>query len=292
MIYRDKIYGTFELTGVLEAIINTRVFQRLRRIHQGGAVFLLNPGINQTRYEHSIGVMLLIRKLGGTMESQIAGLIHDISHTAFSHLIDYVLENEREDYHETRYPEVLADPELAAVLRQYDFAPEQFLDLELYPLLEYPLPNLSCDRIDYTLRDLFQIGYLQPKDIDWFLAGLVVYNGRVVVRSKEYAKWFQQQYEYLVREYFEGEENELANRIMKTMVGDCLARGVLAVEDFHRDDLYVIEKMEASLGIELPAHMQAIRSDDSGIELIRHKKRVIDPEILVGDRVIRLSAIN
>ena len=37
--------------------------------------------------------MLLIKKLGGSVEEQIAGLLHDVSHTAFSHVIDYVFDN-------------------------------------------------------------------------------------------------------------------------------------------------------------------------------------------------------
>lgn len=54
-----------------------------------------------------MGVMLLIKKLNGSIEEQIAGWIHDISHTAFSHLIDYVFDSEGEDHHEHRFEEVL-----------------------------------------------------------------------------------------------------------------------------------------------------------------------------------------
>jgi len=50
-----------------------------------------------TRFDHSVGVMLLIRKLGAgsspasaLLKEQVAALLHDVSHTAFSHVIDYV----------------------------------------------------------------------------------------------------------------------------------------------------------------------------------------------------------
>lgn len=72
MIYTDKLYGDFELSGILEELIHTNVFQRLKKVHQGGAIVLFNPAINHTRYEHSIGVMLLIKKLGGDLKAQIA----------------------------------------------------------------------------------------------------------------------------------------------------------------------------------------------------------------------------
>lgn len=202
MKYIDKIYGDFELSGVIEELIHTSVFQRLKNIHQGGAIFLFNPKINQTRFDHSIGVMLLIKKLGGSIEEQIAGLIHDISHTAFSHLVDYVFENEEEDYHEKRFEEVLRDEELVSVLKNNGFEWSQFLEIEQYQILEYPLPNLSADRIDYTLRDLFQIGELSNQEIDWFLESVQVFENRIVLTAEEYGKWFQEKYNFLVADYF------------------------------------------------------------------------------------------
>ncbi|HEY0175824.1 MAG TPA: HD domain-containing protein, partial [Pedobacter sp.] len=86
----DPIYGTFELPEIFDDLLNSKAMQRLGKIHHSGAVFLVNPDICHTRLEHSIGVMLLIRMLGGTELEQIAGLLHDISHTAFSHVGDYV----------------------------------------------------------------------------------------------------------------------------------------------------------------------------------------------------------
>ena len=68
MKIKDDIYGDFEIEGVLEELINTKEFQRLKNIHQGGASYLVNPNWNVTRYEHSVGTMLLIKKMNGTIE--------------------------------------------------------------------------------------------------------------------------------------------------------------------------------------------------------------------------------
>lgn len=94
------IYGVYKIEQVLEDLINSKPVQRLRGGHQGGASYLVNPKWNVTRYEHSVGVMLLIRKLGGSLEEQIAGLLHDVSHTAFSHVVDFALDQKAENYHE------------------------------------------------------------------------------------------------------------------------------------------------------------------------------------------------
>lgn len=96
----DPIYGEFELESVLVELIHSKLVQRLRNIHQAGGCYLVKKKWNVTLFENSIGVMLLIRYLRGSLNEQIAGLLHDVSHTAFSHVIDYVLDNDNEDYHE------------------------------------------------------------------------------------------------------------------------------------------------------------------------------------------------
>ncbi|MCG8329408.1 MAG: HD domain-containing protein [Chitinophagales bacterium] len=290
MKYSDKIYGEFELSGVIEELIETKVFQRLKKIHQGGAIILVNPIMNHTRFDHSIGVMCLIRKLGGDITEQIAGLIHDISHTAFSHLIDYVLENEQEDYHEERFGEILQDEELTNVLTKNGFDPAVFLDIEQFKLLEYPLPNLSADRIDYTLRDMFLLGQISQEEIDWFLSGLQVHEDRVVLKSDDYGKWFQTQYEYLVKEYFGGMENREVNTIMKDIIQSCLANGTIEIRDFHQDDFYLLEKINRSMN--LMDKIAEMRSQGVNTKNLITKKRVVNPEILVNNQVIRFSEIS
>ncbi|RXG32448.1 HD domain-containing protein [Leeuwenhoekiella marinoflava] len=290
MKYSDKIYGGVEFTGVIKELINTSVFQRLKRIHQGGAIFLVNPKINHTRFEHSIGVMLLIKKIGGSIEEQVAGLIHDISHTAFSHLIDYVLEIEEEDYHENRFEEVLRDKELNSVLKKYQLDINKFIEIESYQLLEYPLPNLSADRIDYTLRDLFQIGEISIKEILWFLSGLKIVDNRIVLISEEHGKWFQSKYEFLVSEYFGGKQNKEVNILMKKIVKDCLTKRIIQEEDFHQDDFYLIDKINRSVNLKKMIGEIGKIGIDNGKFI--QKKRKVDPEILVDNRVLKLSEIS
>ncbi len=278
MIYTDKIYGEFELTGVIQELINTRVFQRLKKVHQGGVLFLFDPKINHTRFEHSIGVFLLIRKMGGSLEEQIAGLLHDISHTAFSHLIDYVLGLEEEDYHEKRFEAVLRDKELVAILKKYGFDIDQFMEVEQYHILEYPLPDLCADRIDYTLRDLFQIGVVSKSEIDWFLDSLVLFENRIVLNSQKYANWFKEKYQFLNDEYFNKKENVEANIIMTQIVKDALDKGLIEEKDFYFDDFYLINKIKEKINLSEQIKTQQAK----GIDLSRFKtkKRVVEPEII------------
>lgn len=107
MIISDVLYGEFKVDPVVEELILSKSVQRLKGIHQTGASYLVNKEWNVTRFDHSVGVMLLVKKLGGSVEEQIAGLLHDVSHTAFSHVIDYVFDNRNESYHEEIFSSVV-----------------------------------------------------------------------------------------------------------------------------------------------------------------------------------------
>src|SRR5579862_9808596 len=119
MTITDGLYGTMAVTDpVLLALIQDPSFQRLHGIHQHGitpiiTVNKVNPSV--TRFEHSIGAMLLVRTLApDDLSQQCAALLHDVSHTVLSHVTDYAFgyvihEVEKEQYVErTNIPEILS----------------------------------------------------------------------------------------------------------------------------------------------------------------------------------------
>ncbi len=56
----DKIYGTFEIEEpVLIDLLESRAVQRLKGVLQHGITGLIGITFPTTRYEHSVGVMLL-----------------------------------------------------------------------------------------------------------------------------------------------------------------------------------------------------------------------------------------
>ena len=291
MHYEDTLYGSVELPAAITSLLLTAPMQRLRGIHQGGAIVLANPAINHTRFDHSVGVMLLIRHLGGSLREQLAGLLHDVSHTAFSHLIDYVLEVAEEDYHEQRYEQVLAHPEIQAALTQHHFHYQDFLDLDQFTLLEQPLPNLAADRLDYTLRDLRQLGVLTAGDIAWFLQGLRVHEGRIVVSSAEHARWFSQQYAYLTEHYFAGAQSQSANRFLRGLIRPYYEAGQLTLADFEQDDAYLLDRLRMLAGQPVADQYAAWVQTQPPGPAIPMKPRLVDPEVLQGEQVVRLSAL-
>ena len=169
MIISDVLYGEFEVDPVVEELIVSKSVQRLKGIHQNGASYLINENWNVTRFDHSVGVMLLIKKLGGSVEEQIAGLLHDVSHTAFSHVIDYVFDNSNESYHEEIFSSVVKNSDIPAILAKYGYNYEDILlDDSKWTLLERSAPELCADRVDYTLRDMYTYGYISLEEAHSF----------------------------------------------------------------------------------------------------------------------------
>jgi hypothetical protein len=80
MIINDKIYGKVKIEEpVLLKLLKSPSVLRLKNISQFGVPDLYYHFKNYSRYEHSVGVMILLRKLGATLEEQVAGLLHDVS---------------------------------------------------------------------------------------------------------------------------------------------------------------------------------------------------------------------
>jgi len=44
MVIEDSLYGGFEVSALVEELINSKPMERLKGIHQGGGIFLVNPG--------------------------------------------------------------------------------------------------------------------------------------------------------------------------------------------------------------------------------------------------------
>ncbi|MFV9677664.1 MAG: HD domain-containing protein [Methanosarcinales archaeon] len=87
-VIRDPIHGYIEIDDLAIAILETVELQRLRRIRQLGFSYLVYPGANHTRFEHSLGTYhlmnVLLDKLAVAKEEEtelrVASLIHDIGH--------------------------------------------------------------------------------------------------------------------------------------------------------------------------------------------------------------------
>lgn len=179
-------------------LINTREFQRLRRIKQLGMSELVFPGSNHSRFAHSIGVMHVARmfldrlqRIDGELTDYqqavvlAAALLHDIGHGPFSHAFEKITGED----HEERTSEVIMSPETEVNEVLTQFSPNLPNDIDT--LLNMDAPNaeapagipayyaniissqLDADRFDYLLRDTYATGTTYGDfDLKWLIQHL------------------------------------------------------------------------------------------------------------------------
>ncbi|TLS34898.1 HD domain-containing protein [Pseudalkalibacillus caeni] len=298
MLMKDELYGDFHLEGVLEELIHSKPVQRLKHVHQGGASYLVNERWNTTRFGHSVGVMLLVRKMGGSLEEQIAGLLHDVSHTAFSHVVDLVFNHSEEDYHEKIFKNVVQHSEIPRILEAHKLDP-QLVFRNDYPILEQPLPELCADRIDYTLRDLFAFGTITKEEVDAFLEHMYFAEGRICLTSVESAEWFVEMYYKEVVDYFLDPLNIYAYDVLAKAIQTAIEKEIVKEQDLMLDDETVLTLMVQSKDEEVNSLLRQlhfnvkVEEDSADHHIFGAKKlRIIDPAVFTGDRVSPVSTLS
>ena len=155
LLIKDRVYGVVEVKEpVLIELMKSKAMHRLKGINQHSTLVFYDHKYNISRYEHSVGVMILLKKLNAPLKEQIAGLLHDISHTAFAHVMDKAFGDSRtDDYHEKFYERMLLGSDIPAVLEKHGFDVRDFIDEKKFTLLDKDMPDLCADRLDYFFRD-------------------------------------------------------------------------------------------------------------------------------------------
>ena len=179
---RDPIYGFIEPSETELKIINTPLFQRLRKIKQLAMAYLVYPGANHTRFDHSLGVYhiasLMAEKLLPGRENEekrkivrLSALLHDVGHGPFSHISEELLDrysyistnNEKEKIHEKITAMLIENnAELGTLLSFEDkksivgLLSGEKVDISL--MKEIVSGPLDADKMDYLLRDSYFCG--------------------------------------------------------------------------------------------------------------------------------------
>jgi HD superfamily phosphohydrolase len=140
---------------IIEELISSPILQRLKNIDQSGPVVYFGYMPYFSRYEHSIGVFDLLHRVGASTEEKVAGLLHDASHTAFSHVGDHLFynNNAEKSYQDTIHLWFLEKQKINLITDKYNIAFKNLdPDLPEYKALETHLPDLCADRIQYIIH--------------------------------------------------------------------------------------------------------------------------------------------
>jgi HD superfamily phosphohydrolase len=209
------VYRYIQTPPLCRAFMDTPEVQRLRNIKQLGFVHYVYPSAVHTRFEHSLGVMHMAGTVVDVLNRlderatppetppvtpsvtprekalvQLAGLMHDTGHMAFSHLMDEITAS----HHETRSVVVLAETNarlnllspgeeqmVAQMITGVDsqYRPKPYL----YQIVANHHNGVDVDRMDYLARDAYHTGMpgFQP---DYLIGCMRIHNGNLVLRRK------------------------------------------------------------------------------------------------------------
>lgn len=300
MIIEDKVYGKMELKEkVLIDLINSKAVQRLKGIAQYGVpdnYFHRKSGFS--RYEHSVGVMLLLIKLNTNLKEQIAGLLHDVSHTAFSHVIDHVLgDPTKEDFQDNSHLSFIENSEIPKILAKYNFDYKEISNLENFNLLENHAPDICADRIDYSLREFFN--FMDKNELNYMINSFIVINGKIVFNSLEMAEKFAFNYSKCQSELWGSDQTRTRYYLLALALKIALDKKLICLEDFYKNDSEVINilinsKNESILKIlsGLEKGFKIIEGKSKNSIVLNKKFRFVDPEFYSEGKLRRVSEVS
>ena len=171
-VLKDPVHSYIHIHyEVIWNCLDSKEFQRLRRIRQLGGDFQVYPTAEHSRFSHSLGVYEIVRRIVTEVKSlcvelteyekvcvMLAGLLHDVGHGPFSHAFEHVTNHSHEEY---TAKIILGNTELNAILR----AVSEKLPQDIVSIIQHTHENdilnqivsgqLDADRMDYLLRDSY-----------------------------------------------------------------------------------------------------------------------------------------
>jgi len=183
---------------LIKQLINSFLFQRLRRIRQLSGVQMVFHGAEHSRFSHSLGVyeianrFLTVPDIKNALKEReqlvflSAALLHDIGHGAYSHAFEDIF---GVDHEEIGAKLIIENQELRNILDTIDdsFALDVSSILrkeKKFPLIEQLISSqLDVDRLDYLERDAYFTGAAYGHiDLDRLIRVLYIKNGQVVFK--------------------------------------------------------------------------------------------------------------
>jgi HD superfamily phosphohydrolase len=195
-IFNDPVYGFIRVPkGLIFDIIEHRYFQRLRRIGQTSLAHYVYPGALHTRFHHALGAfhlmtesldVLRIKGIQITEQeyeaAQIAILLHDIGHGAFSHTLEHNLIEIHHEEMSLLFMKALNEEFEGKLSLAIEIFEGSYSKRFLHQLVS---GQLDMDRMDYLNRDSFFTGVAEGViGYDRIIKMLSVVNDDLVVEEK------------------------------------------------------------------------------------------------------------
>ena len=206
-----------------------------------------------SRLDHSVGVALIIWNFTKDKTQTIAGLLHDVSTTVFSHVSDFRKGDAltQTSTEEPTTKKILSDSALCKLLESDGIEPKDVVDYHIYPIADNEIPSLSADRLEYMYPSGLAL------DGSWTFEEIAkTYNDLIILKNEEnkeelgfktiemaelYCKKF-----CMIGHILQLNENKLSLQLLSQIMSKAVELDVLQEEDFMTlSESKIIEKIES-----------------------------------------------
>lgn len=276
-------------------IIDSRVMQRLKQIDQAGPARYLGPSLPSfSRYEHSLGVFALLKKVGVSIKEQVTGLLHDASHTVFSHVGDYIWAKNINDYAEESFQDsihlkYLQKNSINDAVKLIGLSLND-IDIEKnsYSALEQPLPDMCADRIQYNIHTGVLLGEISKADAEEISSDLNFKDNKWFFTNPKIAKKFADLSLYFTQNFWGAKWNTSMNIHFANALKRALKLKIITTNDLFSTDRIVMNKLIKNQDHFIQLNLQQCKQPIDKIPGKRYKKefftpkfRGIDPLVLI-----------
>ena len=302
----ETIYGNFEINDpVIIELLSHPMMLRLKNIRQYGVNYYVIKPETYHRYEHSVGVYLLLKKYGASLKEQVAGLLHDVSHTVFSHVGEWIFDHKDglSSYQDDNHDSFLKATGFAEILEKHGFTLESINHKHNnFSLLEQDLPDLCLDRIEYNLQGGLRENLITKDDFDAILNSLKFKDDKWYFTDIENAKKFALISLYHTEKIWGSPLGLLTYKLTGQALKIALNKKYLSLDDikFGEDDLiwqklitiddvqikYLVNKLINHQNFYLPS------SAEEADFFLHSKFRGVNPWVKINNKFQRLTEVD
>ena len=305
----QTIYGSTTITEpILIELIHSAPMQRLKQVNQYGICYVIEPieKYKCSRFDHSLGVLFLLRHFNASLDEQVFGLLHDVSHTAFSHVADYIFKTttDKYSYQDLIFDWYIKETGICDILQKHGF--EHIADEQTrtqFVMLKDDLPNLCADRIEYNLYGAYLEGWVTQQEILDIIEHLEYKNKTFAFDSIEHARMFAQCTIELTRQIWCADWNCFLYQEMAYLLRYAFDHQIIDYDDLHFSvDQEVWKKLQNSQDSTIHEKINTIKnfrssfiagsSDNYDVTIPAKKFRGVDPLVYYKGSIVQLSQVD
>lgn len=248
-----SIYDIYHesIPDYVQDIIKTSIFQRLKDVG-------MNCGMEYTqfkpfkhclgvsRYDHSMGVALIVYHLTYDKHQTVAALLHDIATPVFAHVIDFMYH----DYIQQETTENLTEEmiknslELQSIFKRYQINSDKVINYHDYPIADNDTPKLSADRLEYTLSNAVHYQFMTKEDIQTIYKHIKVNDRKdeIIFDDLEIARLFTQVM-LKCSLCYTSDENRFSMEYLARLIRLAIDHHVCLYDDLYTTETQVIQKL-------------------------------------------------